>query len=51
MGVYVIMIVSVKNYVLLRKIGVDEVIDYYIMNFVEVLVDVDLVFDIMGGEV
>ena len=39
-----------KSY-LTEKIGADEVIDYHTTNFAEVLTDVDLVFDTMGGEV
>lgn len=48
---HVITTASAKNHALLRKIGADEVIDYHTTNFAEVLADVDLVFDTMGGEV
>lgn len=50
-GAHVITTASAKNHALLRKIGADEVIDYHTTNFAEVLADVDLVFDTMGGEV
>lgn len=50
-GAHVITTASAKNHALLKKIGADEVIDYHTTNFAEVLTDVDLVFDTMGGEV
>ncbi|WP_430394431.1 NADP-dependent oxidoreductase [Enterococcus faecalis] len=50
-GAHVITTASAKNHALLKKIGADEVIDYHTTNFAEVLADVDLVFDTMGGEV
>lgn len=50
-GAHVITTASEKNHALLKKIGADEVIDYHTTNFAEVLADIDLVFDTMGGEV
>jgi len=50
-GAYVITTASKKNHELLEKLGADEVIDYHTTNFTEVLTDIDLVFDTMGGDV
>jgi NADPH:quinone reductase-like Zn-dependent oxidoreductase len=50
-GAYVITTASEKNHELLKKLGADEVIDYHTTDFTEVLSDIDLVFDTMGGEV
>lgn len=41
-------IVSVNYCDLLICLGVDEVIDYYEIDFVVVLYDYDVVFDIVG---
>lgn len=50
-GAYVITTASEKNHELLKKLGADEVIDYHTTNFAEVLSDIDVVFDTMGGEI
>jgi 2-desacetyl-2-hydroxyethyl bacteriochlorophyllide A dehydrogenase len=50
-GAHVITTASLKNHELLKKLGADEVIDYHTTNFEEVLTDIDLVFDTMGGEI
>ena len=36
--------------VLIQKLGADEIIDYHTTDFEEVLQDIDLVFDTMGGD-
>ncbi len=50
-GAYVITTASEKNHALLEKLGADEIIDYHTTNFAEVLTDIDLVFDTMGGNI
>ncbi|WP_020614883.1 NADP-dependent oxidoreductase [Paenibacillus daejeonensis] len=50
-GAHVITTASEKNHELLYSLGADQVIDYKKENFAEVIKDVDLVFDTMGGEV
>lgn len=50
-GAYVITTASEKNHDLLEKLGADEIIDYHTTNFAEVLTDIDLVFDTMGGNI
>lgn len=50
-GAYVITTASEKNHELLNKLGADEVIDYHTTDFTDVLSDIDLVFDTMGGDV
>ncbi len=50
-GAYVITTASEKNHKLLKKLGADEIIDYHTTNFSEVLTDVDLVIDTMGGDI
>ncbi|MGX7124486.1 NADP-dependent oxidoreductase [Enterococcus viikkiensis] len=50
-GATVITTASEKNHALLKELGADQVIDYHTTNFSEVLENVDLVFDTMGGEV
>jgi NADPH:quinone reductase-like Zn-dependent oxidoreductase len=47
---YVIGTSSEKNIDFLKKLGVDEVIDYKKENFEDRLHDIDLVFDMVGGE-
>jgi NADPH:quinone reductase-like Zn-dependent oxidoreductase len=49
-GAYVIGTASARNADFLRELGVDEVIDYQTTNFEEVVRDVDVVFDTIGGE-
>ncbi|MEI5993477.1 NADP-dependent oxidoreductase [Candidatus Enterococcus mansonii] len=50
-GAYVITTASEKNHGLLEKLGADEIIDYHTTNFADVLTDIDLVFDTMGGDI
>ncbi|MEY8750669.1 NADP-dependent oxidoreductase [Alkalicoccobacillus gibsonii] len=50
-GAKVITTASEKNHELLYSLGADQVIDYKKENFEEVVSNVDLVFDTMGGEV
>ncbi|MED4036463.1 NADP-dependent oxidoreductase (plasmid) [Niallia taxi] len=50
-GAHVITTASEKNHELLYSLGADQVIDYKKENFEDVLKDVDLVFDTIGGEV
>jgi NADPH:quinone reductase-like Zn-dependent oxidoreductase len=49
-GAYVIGTASGKNQGFLRELGVDEPIDYQKTRFEEVVRDVDVVFDTIGGE-
>ncbi|MGJ0868153.1 NADP-dependent oxidoreductase [Enterococcus innesii] len=49
-GAYVITTASPRNHELLQKLGADEIIDYHTTDFEEVLQDIDLVFDTMGGD-
>jgi len=50
-GAYVIATTSGKNRALVESLGADEVIDYTIQNFAEILDDIDVVFDTMGGDI
>ncbi|MDU6523728.1 NADP-dependent oxidoreductase [Enterococcus devriesei] len=50
-GATVITTASEKNHALLKELGADQVIDYHTTDFSEVLENVDLVFDTMGGDV
>ncbi len=50
-GAHVITTASSKNAEFLTSLGADEVIDYKTTSFVDVVSDVDLVFDTMGGEI
>jgi NADPH:quinone reductase-like Zn-dependent oxidoreductase len=50
-GAYVIGTSSGKNIDFLRNLGADEVIDYETAHFEEILHDIDVVFDTIGGEV
>jgi NADPH:quinone reductase-like Zn-dependent oxidoreductase len=49
-GAYVIGTVSTMNIGAARKLGADEVIDYTTTRFEQVIEQVDLVFDTVGGE-
>jgi NADPH:quinone reductase-like Zn-dependent oxidoreductase len=49
-GAYVIGTASGKNESFLRGLGVDEFIDYTKRSFDQIVRDVDLVFDTIGGE-
>ncbi|MDT2736332.1 NADP-dependent oxidoreductase [Enterococcus pseudoavium] len=50
-GATVITTASEKNQGLLKELGADQVIDYHTTDFSEVLEDIDLVFDTLGGAV
>ncbi len=50
-GATVITTASARNHEFLRSIGADECIDYRSKNFWEVVDDVDVVLDTIGGEV
>ncbi len=49
-GATVITTASEKNHALLKELGADQVIDYHTTDFSEVLTDIDVVFDTMGGD-
>lgn len=49
-GAHVIGTASERNHKFLRKLGVDQVINYNTERFEEVVHDVDVVFDTMGGD-
>ena len=51
LGARVITTASASNHDYLRKIGVDEIIDYNAVDFTEVVRDCDAVFDTVGGDV
>jgi NADPH:quinone reductase-like Zn-dependent oxidoreductase len=50
-GAHVIGTASARNLDLLRQLGVDEAIDYNVTRFEDVVDNVDVVFDTMGGDV
>jgi NADPH:quinone reductase-like Zn-dependent oxidoreductase len=50
-GAYVIGTASAKNSSFLQDLGADQVIDYESEDFSEMLTDIDLVFDTIGGDV
>ena len=49
-GAYVIGTVSTKNLAAAHKLGMDEVIDHTTTRFEDVVHDVDIVFDTVGGD-
>jgi NADPH:quinone reductase-like Zn-dependent oxidoreductase len=49
-GAYIIATASTKNEELLRKLRADETIDYTSQNFEDVVHNVDVVLDTIGGE-
>ena len=49
-GAHVIGTASARNHDYLRGLGADEVIDYTTTKFEDVVKDVDVVFDTIGGE-
>ncbi len=49
-GAYVITTVSEHNVEFARQLGADEVIDYRRQRFETLVQDVDMVFDLIGGE-
>jgi NADPH:quinone reductase-like Zn-dependent oxidoreductase len=50
-GAHVITTTSTQNIEFVRELGADEVIDYTTTNFADVVHDVDMVYDCVGGEV
>ncbi|MDB6108891.1 MAG: Alcohol dehydrogenase zinc-binding domain protein [Pedosphaera sp.] len=50
-GAHVIGTASLQNHDYVRELGADEVIDYHSTKFEDVVHDVDVVFDTMGGEI
>lgn len=50
-GAYVIATTSGKNRTFVESLGADQVIDYRSQRFEDVISDVDVVFDTMGGDV
>lgn len=50
LGAYVITTTSSKNIDFVKSLGADEVIDYKTQNFEQVLKNIDIVFDTLGGE-
>lgn len=51
LGAYVISTASDKNEAFLKELGVDEFINYKTTDFADVVKDVDLVVDTMGGDI
>ena len=49
-GAYVITTVSAQHMDFVRGLGADEVVDYKTQRFEDVVKDVDLVYDLIGGE-
>jgi NADPH:quinone reductase-like Zn-dependent oxidoreductase len=50
-GAHVITTVSAPHIDFVRRLGADEVIDYEAQRFEDVVDEVDLVFDLVGGEI
>jgi NADPH:quinone reductase-like Zn-dependent oxidoreductase len=50
MGAYVITTVSEKHVDFVCRLGADEVIDYKRQRFDDIVHDIDMVFDLIGGE-
>ena len=50
-GAHVIATTSAKNRTLVASLGADEVIDYKEQDFTDVVAEVDVVFDTLGGDV
>ena len=48
---YVVVTASENNHAFLKELGVDELVDYNKENFEEKVRDVDLVIDLVGGDV
>ncbi|MET9962733.1 NADP-dependent oxidoreductase [Streptomyces sp. NPDC006326] len=49
-GAYVIGTASAAKHELLRELGADELVDYTAQDFTEAVQDVDVVFDLIGGD-
>lgn len=49
-GAYVIGTASARNIDFVKSLGADEVIDYTSVKFEDVVKDIDVVFDLLGGE-
>ena len=49
-GAYVIATASARNHEFLKEIGADEVIDYRATRFEDIVHDVDVVIDTVGGD-
>ena len=50
-GAYVIATTSGRNRAFVESLGADEVIDYQTQQFTEILQDLDVVFDTLGGDI
>jgi len=50
LGLYVIGTTSTSGIELAKKLGADEVIDYKTQDFINLVKDVDIVIDLVGGE-
>ncbi|MFT6907489.1 MAG: NADPH:quinone reductase-like Zn-dependent oxidoreductase [Oleiphilaceae bacterium] len=50
-GAYVIATTSGKNKALVESLGADQIIDYQKQNFAEILQNIDVVFDTLGGDI
>ena len=50
-GAYVITTTSEKNRALVESLGADQVIDYNKQNFAEIINNIDVVFDTLGGKI
>jgi len=50
LGAYVSTTTSERNFELVRSLGADELIDYRTVNFKDVLKELDVVFDTLGGD-
>jgi len=50
-GAHVIGTASARNHDFLRKLGVDQVVDYATVRFEEAVAPVDVVFDTLGGAI
>ena len=51
LGAHVITTASAENHDYVRKLGADDVIDYRNQDFIQLVKDVDAVFDTVGGDV
>ena len=49
-GAYVIALTSAANADFVRSLGADQVIDYAAVDFTEVVADVDVVLEVIGGD-